>query len=232
LGLVGGKANIDALPPNSIAPMELIGMLDSHYVRRVAISLRLLGLPFEHRPLSVFSGYEQFQRINPVVKAPSLVCDDGSVLMDSGLILDYAQGLPGARRRLMPTAPAERLRAYRLLGLALAICEKSAQVLYERMRPAGKADEAWTARVTAQLLAASQSLEAELGHGWPAVTGDSIGDAGVTSAVAWRFTQLKIADLVGPADHPALSELAATAEQLPEFRATPPEPGSHPYRPT
>ncbi|MDF7078947.1 glutathione S-transferase N-terminal domain-containing protein, partial [Escherichia coli] len=28
--------------------MKLIGMLDSPYVRRTAISLKLLGLPFEH----------------------------------------------------------------------------------------------------------------------------------------------------------------------------------------
>ena len=53
--------------------MQLVGMLDSPYVRRVAISLRLLGLPFEHRSVSVFSTFEQFQAINPVVKAPTLV---------------------------------------------------------------------------------------------------------------------------------------------------------------
>ena len=44
--------------------MQLIGMLDSPYVRRVAISLRLLGLDFEHRPISVFRTYEQFSEIN------------------------------------------------------------------------------------------------------------------------------------------------------------------------
>jgi len=59
--------------------MQLVGMLDSPYVRRTAISLRLLGVPFEHRSISVFSTFEQFRAINPVVKAPTLVCDDGSV---------------------------------------------------------------------------------------------------------------------------------------------------------
>ena len=34
--------------------MVLIGMLDSPYVRRVAVSMKLMGMPFEHRPLSVF----------------------------------------------------------------------------------------------------------------------------------------------------------------------------------
>ena len=47
--------------------MQLIGMLDSPYVRRVAISLQLLGLPFEHRSVSVFRGFDEFSRINPVV---------------------------------------------------------------------------------------------------------------------------------------------------------------------
>lgn len=52
--------------------MQLIGMLDSPYVRRVAISLQLLDLRFEHRSISVFSTFTQFQQINPVVKAPSI----------------------------------------------------------------------------------------------------------------------------------------------------------------
>jgi glutathione S-transferase len=71
--------------------VQLIGMLDSPYVRRVAISLQHLGVPFEHRSISVFRTFDQFQRINPVVKAPTLVCDDGTVLMDSTLIIDYAK---------------------------------------------------------------------------------------------------------------------------------------------
>jgi hypothetical protein len=66
--------------------VQLIGMLDSPYVRRVAISLRLLQVPFEHRSISVFSDFDQFAQINPVVKAPTLVCSDGEVLMDSTLI--------------------------------------------------------------------------------------------------------------------------------------------------
>lgn len=70
--------------------MQLIGMLDSPYVRRVAISLKLLGIPFEHQPLSVFRNISEFSQINPLIKAPTLVCDDGEVLMDSALILNSA----------------------------------------------------------------------------------------------------------------------------------------------
>ena len=78
--------------------MQLIGMLDAPYVRRVAITLQLLGLRCEHQAISVFRTFEQFHAINPVVKAPTLVCDDGTVLMDSTLIIDYAEALAAPRK--------------------------------------------------------------------------------------------------------------------------------------
>jgi len=124
--------------------LQLIGMLDSPYVRRVAVSLQLLGLPFEHRSISVFSTFEQFHAINPVIKAPSLVCDDGTVLMDSTLILEYAERLAVPRKSLMPAGIAELRHALRVIGLALAACEKSVQIIYERnLRPAEKRHQPW-----------------------------------------------------------------------------------------
>ena len=98
--------------------MKLIGMLDSPYVRRAAISAKCLGITLEHQSVSVFRHFEQFQQINPVVKAPTLVLDDGEVLMDSTLIIDYLETL--AQKSLMPAEPGQRLRALRLIGLALA----------------------------------------------------------------------------------------------------------------
>lgn len=82
--------------------MKLIGMLDSPYVRRVAISAKRLGIALEHESVSVFRTFEQFRQINPVVKAPTLILDDGEVLMDSTLIIDYLEALAGPDRSLMP----------------------------------------------------------------------------------------------------------------------------------
>ena len=39
--------------------MILIGMLDSPYVRRCAVSFKLMGVPFEHRSVSVFRQFEE-----------------------------------------------------------------------------------------------------------------------------------------------------------------------------
>ena len=47
--------------------MKLVGMLDSPYVRRVAISLELYGVDFVHESLSVFSTYAEFSAINPAL---------------------------------------------------------------------------------------------------------------------------------------------------------------------
>lgn len=205
-------------------PMQLIGMLDSPYVRRVAVSLRLLGLPFEHRSISVFSTFEQFRQINPVVKAPSLVCDDGEVLMDSTLILDYAQALAASGRSLMPSGLAERQQVLRVIGLALAACEKTVQIVYERtLRPPEKQHQPWMDRVQAQLHAAYAALEAELVRQPLAVSSQTITQAGVTAAVAWQFTHMLLPGQVDVAGHPALQAFSARAEQLPEFLAAPPQ---------
>lgn len=117
--------------------MLLIGRLDSPYVRRVAVSLRLLGLPFEHRAVSVFRDFEEFQAINPVVKAPTLVCDDGTVLMDSNLILAYAEAL-GAQRSLLP-ADVPSLRAdLRVIGLGGRLRKERAARLRAHPAPVRK----------------------------------------------------------------------------------------------
>lgn len=209
--------------------IQLIGMLDSPYVRRVAISLQLLGVPFEHRSISVFRTFAQFQQINPVVKAPSLVCEDGEVLMDSTLIIEYAQALAGSRKSLMPSGIAQRQQALRVIGLALAACEKSVQIIYERnLRPVEKLHQPWVTRVTGQLLAAYGALEAGLKQQPLDVTSKAINQAGVSAAVAWHFTQQTLPEVVVAASYPALTQLSAQAELLPEFIAAPH--GSATYR--
>ncbi len=201
--------------------MQLIGMLDSPYVRRVAISLQLLGLRFEHQSISVFRAFAQFQQINPVVKAPTFVCDDGEVLMDSTLILEYAEAI-ARPRSLMPSQLRELQHTLRIVGLALAACEKSVQIVYERgLRPPEKLHEPWVARVTGQLLAAFNALEEEVARRPLAVTSSTITQAGVSAAVAWHFTQQMLPEVVPAANHPCLAAFSTAAEALPEFRAAP-----------
>lgn len=196
--------------------MKLVGMLDSPYVRRVAISLELYRVEFEHQSLSVFSTFDEFSQINPVVKAPTLVLDDGTVLMDSSLILDYLEALAPADKKLLPQAPAARARDLQVLGLALAACEKSVQIVYEHnLRPAEKLHAPWLDRISGQLLAAYGLLD-------KLVAGDdTLNQASITAAVAWSFSQYTVASVVKAEAFPNLQRLAERLEQHPAFKKYP-----------
>ncbi|MGC4060217.1 MAG: glutathione S-transferase [Aquabacterium sp.] len=202
--------------------MKLIGMLDSPYVRRVAISLEMLRVPFEHEAVSVFTTFEAFQRINPVVKAPTLVCDDGDTIMDSSLMLQFIErSLPDART-LWSTDLANLQHEFRAVGLALAACDKSVQIIYERnLRPASAQYEPWIQRASGQLLAAYAALEQDI-QARPHLVEDARKQAAITAAVAWQFTQSMLARLVPVAPYPGLAALSAKMEALPEFEKYPP----------
>ena len=197
--------------------MRLIGMLDSPYVRRVAVSLKVLGMNFSHDEVSVFRHFEKFSAINPVVKAPTFVTDDGVVLMDSGLILEHIARL--APRSLMPADRAAHEIALRQIGLALAACDKVVTIIYERnQRPAEKQHQPWIERVSGQVLAAYGALEREASPDW--FTGEDLMQPQITTAVAWYFTQHNFPQLVPAADFPKLSVLSARAEKLTAFVET------------
>lgn len=194
--------------------MKLVGMLDSPYVRRVAIALELYGIDFEQQSLSVFSTFKEFSRINPVVKAPTLVLDDGTVLMDSSLILDYFEALAPADKKLLPQTPAARARDLQIIGLALAACDKSVQIYYEHnLRPAEKLHEPWLDRVTGQLLAAYSGLEQLLAN----PQGESLNQASLSVAVAWSFSRYAVPTVVKAEAFPNLQRHARLAEQHPAF---------------
>jgi glutathione S-transferase len=200
--------------------MQLVGMMDSPFVRRVAVSMRLMGLPYERLALSVFSTYEQFAAINPAVKAPTLITGEGIVLTDSNLILQYLEHLSPPARRLMPAAAADQTRALHLIGFALVACEKAVQIVYERnLRPLDRQHEPWVERVRGQM------------HGALGVVDSAVGEvptswlrpmqADVTAAVTWRFIQHVLAEEVQAASYPRLAAHSERAETLAEFAACP-----------
>jgi glutathione S-transferase len=201
--------------------MILVGMPDSPYVRRVAVSLSLMHIQYEHHHVSVFRQYERFRAINPVVKAPTLICDDGTVLMDSTLILDHAESLVEPDARLMPVEVQARTRALRITGLALAAAEKCVQLIYEQQqRPPDKRHPAWVERVTAQANAALAELEAAVPSGW--FGGPRVDAADIVTACVWRFSQFYGKETtIDEGRYPRLAAHSARAESLPQFVAVP-----------
>ena len=195
-------------------------MMDSPYVRRVAVSLRLLGVPHEHEQVSVFRHLERFRALNPLVKAPTLILDDGMVLTDSTLILEAVESLAG--RSLMPAGPGARMRALRIVGIALVAMEKSVHLYYETgRRPPECRWPEWSERLRGQMLEAWHVLEGEASAAAPWLIDNALTQADVSLAVAWRFAHFIQPGTLDANAYPALRAYCARVEALPEFTACP-----------
>ena len=199
--------------------MKLVGMLDSPFVRRTFISARMLGVPFEHQSLSVFRNFDEFHALNPLVKAPTLVLDDGGVMVDSSAIIDWFERTAASGKSLLPADPARLQRCLQLTSWGLAAAEKSVQRYYEvKVRPEDARSPDWIARVTKQIRDTYALLDRHVGQDdW--LCGDHPTQADITVAVAWRFTRHTSPGLVDDSDYPHLAALATQAEGLPAFRA-------------
>lgn len=201
--------------------MRLLGQLDSPYVRRVAIGFKLMGISVEHDPLSVFSNIQTLAAINPVLKVPTLECDDGTVLMDSTLILDWARRI-FEDDRLLPGDSAAFSLDMRMTGLALAACEKAVQRVYEdRLRPADKQFDGWKERVESQLGGAFKELENLLEARPLPASEDDLTEGAISLAVAWRFCEGMLPALVEQLAGPRVREFSQACEALPVFNAYP-----------
>ena len=199
--------------------MRLIGMLDSPFVRRVAVAMLMAEIPFEHEPLSIWRHADQFRALSPLQKAPSLIADDGEAIVESGVILDYlAQRFP-ALAALRPRG----LPAVRALGAGLVAMEKAVQLYYElNLRGEGERSESWSARVRGQLQAGLVALDAAAPELW---FEDAPGHADIAAVCAFGFVRGALAQAVDFALYPRLAAFCARAETYAPFIAAPPVDG-------
>jgi len=198
--------------------MLLVGMLDSPYVRRAAITATLLGLDFEHRSVSVFRHMEAFAAINPLIKAPSLVTDEGVVISESLLIIQHFEDVAG--RSLRPADAAARALDLSLTGIGIVAADKAVGIEYERKRPQAQRYEPWQDRIVSQLHTALDLLDAaavrgEIGAGPTLRPGD------IAAAIAWGFCRFVIPDFAPQERWPALAEQARACEALDVFKQWP-----------
>jgi glutathione S-transferase len=198
--------------------MILIGQYDSPFVRRVGIALTLYELPFEHRPWSVFGDAEKIRPYNPLTRVPTLVLDDGEVLVESHGILDYLDSLVPADRVMFPVAEPARHQALKIAGLATGLGEKAVSLFYEK-RLHKDVSDVWVNRCATQISGVLAVLEADraarTGDYW---FGGRIGHADIAVAAVLRFTTEAHPELVSMEDFPALKGHAARLEALPVFQ--------------
>ncbi len=198
--------------------MILIGQYDSPFVRRVGIALRLYDMPFEHRPWSTFRDADRLAEINPLRRVPTLVLEDGEVLIESGAILDYLDELAG-RKALMPKGGTPRREALKVCALASGLADKAVSLLYERVLRE-QSSKAWVDRCNAQTAGALAALEEDRAKRHTEFWfGSAIGHADIAVSCAIRFTREAHPGIFTDERWPALAAHAAHCEKLPPFRA-------------
>jgi len=205
--------------------MRLIGIYLSPYVRRVAVSLKLLELPFELEEVFVFGEPDIVRRHNPLVRIPVLVLDDGATLVESSAILDEIDHMVNPERRLTPRDGPLRRRVVQTAAIALACAEKAQWAFYEdRVRPEEKVHAPWIEHNEKQALGGFEQLNmaaAEVDDDcWIAGT-PNMSQADVTTTVAYNFARLARPGLGLAERFPQLSRFAERCEALPAFSQTP-----------
>ena len=198
--------------------MILLGQYDSPFVRRVAITLHYYGLPFEHRPWSVWGDADEIAQYNPLRRVPTLILEDGGALVETFAILDYVDELAPPERLLLPASGKLRRDGLRIAALAAGVADKSVALLYaslDLMQPSPR----WSERCRGQVLETLAVLDAERAARHSAYWfGDALSHADVGLACAYRFTRDAHPALIDPGRFPALTAQAARCEALPEFQ--------------
>jgi len=201
--------------------MILTGQLDSPFVRRVAIALHLYGLTYEHNVISAYGDFDELLILNPLGKVPALQLDDGTVLADSTLILDYLDRLVEQDKSLWPASLEDRASVLAHVGVAVGLAEKAVEFRTETVRrPSDKMDQPRVDRVLAQINAALNWLQEHTPEeGF--IQGSQITHADIASTVAVTFIANKNPEHLEGRESANLLALTARCEALAPFRAAP-----------
>ncbi len=202
--------------------MILVGRYMSPFVRRVAITLHTLGLPFEHRSLSTLQDGDAIRQFNPMGKVPVLVLDSGEKLIESAAIIDAVLEMVPSQT-LLPAHGAARRQVLQNCGWMTSALEKAIQAMYEPMkRPAEKVHEPYLVTLREQACAGLDMLEKAAARG-ELSAGEPKNLADITAAVGLRFLLRTMAKDVTAERYPLLGALSERSEKTAAFQACQPE---------
>ncbi len=199
--------------------MILIGHYDSPFVRRVAIALTLYDMPFEHRAWSVFADADRIAPFNPLRRVPTLVLEDGEVLIESAAILDALDEMTGEHRALIPARGEARRKVLKVCALAAGLADKAVSLVYERVLHE-RATPMWVDRCRSQMVAVLDVLQADrsaaAGPWW---FGETLTHADIMVGCVLRFVREAHEGLFDLDAWPTLAAHSGRCEALPVFQS-------------
>jgi glutathione S-transferase len=127
--------------------MKLTFSPASPFARKVRIAAIELGLidKIEFVPATVVPGQpnDEYSHINPVKKLPALILDNGDVILDSYVIVEYLDELAGGGK-LIPTSGAIKWKVKSDHSLLQGMLDSMLLCRYEKMvRPEALRWQAW-----------------------------------------------------------------------------------------
>jgi glutathione S-transferase len=191
----------------------------SPFGRKIRIGADVLGLDREIaiEPADPADPNDTVRQQNPLGKIPALVLDDGTVLFDSRVILEYLDERAGGGK-IIPKDAGARFAALRLQALADGLMDASILLIYEgRWRPAERHEPKWVDHQSGKVARALAALEAEP----PALDAPpTVGQIALACALGYR--DFRFAG-TWRKDHPRLvAWLDTFAARVPVFAATKP----------
>jgi len=142
--------------------MRLYASAPSPYARKVRIALLELGLADRVKVVQTAPQEEPgYRQINPLGKIPALELDDGSIIVDSLVIIDWLDQAEGAGQ-LIPLESQARNAELRRHALANGIIDAAFSITSELRRPEEQRSEFWIKRWGETIEAAAAALPGEL----------------------------------------------------------------------
>ena len=190
----------------------------SPFVRKVMVATHELGLADRIQTVrtvvAMMKPAVSLLPENPLGKIPTLVLEDGTVLYDSLVIIEYLDSLAGGGRLIPKDGPArwQELRRHALANgfLDLLILWRNER---DKAQPLPALLDAFRLKTDAVLPA----LEAEIGE----IADGPVGLAQITIAVAGAYVDFRFPDIRWRERCPRLSEWQEGFAQRPSMLATP-----------
>jgi glutathione S-transferase len=160
----------------------------SPFGRKIKLAMSILGLDREVtiEKADPTDAGDSIRKQNPLGKIPALIIEDGSVLYDSPVILEYLDHRAGGAR-ILPQEPNARFAALTLQALCDGVLDACILLVYEgRWRPAEKHEQKWIDYQSEKVTRAFNVLEAA-----PPVVGATPDVGAITLACALGYQDLR-----------------------------------------
>ncbi|MEP9377379.1 glutathione S-transferase family protein [Aquabacter sp. CN5-332] len=200
--------------------MKLYGSLTSPFVRKVRAFAMERGVPFEMVVEDPWQVSPRLIGLNPAGKVPVLELDDGSLLVESLLIIEYLDTLGDPSGALIPGAGKARWDALLWHARAQALIDAAVARVLELRRPENLQMPARVAREEARFAEVLDFIERSLPD-TPWIAGDAISLGDIMLGVALRYTAFRYPHDWEPA-HPRLAARLRKLEARPAIRDTEP----------